>query len=293
MTEKKTEIALIGGPGLGDNLIQMVFVHNAHLADKNVTIFSNVMCQLKRWFPFWTIEPSLDKENFNRQLMKFEKIFSPAPPAPWAAKEIKQKWINYEEMFDPRINRVENIVLASRHFLKIQHPSQKNGIQIPKTLRWRHHQNRVILNPTSANEDKNWQPKKFIALAHRIKKQNMEPVFIMSKPELAQWESVINGQFPLHGFPNIDECAAFIYESGFFIGNDSGGGHLASNLNIPTLSIHGRKGKAQTWRPGWGTVVVVIPPINLIGGNLRQRHWKLFLTVNRVEKSFWELFKLV
>jgi ADP-heptose:LPS heptosyltransferase len=225
--------------------------------------------------------------------MGFEKILSATPAPSWATPEIKQLWINYLPIFNDKLNMVENLALVSRHILKVDHPSLENGIQSPKNLRWRHHENRVLFHPTSAFENKNWQPQKFIALAHRIKEQDLEPVFIMSKPEIKKWESVIDDQFPLHGFPTIDECTAFIYESGFFIGNDSGGGHLAANLNIPVLSIHGRKSKAQTWRPGWGTSVVVIPPINLAGGYLRQRYWKLFMSVNRVEKSFWELFKLV
>ncbi|MCI5138069.1 MAG: lipopolysaccharide heptosyltransferase family protein, partial [Candidatus Electrothrix sp. AR1] len=83
----------------------------------------------------------------------------------------------------------------------------------------------------------------------------------------------------------------FLYESGFFIGNDSGGGHLASCLDIPVLSIHGRKGKSRVWRPGWGQVEVVTPLINVIGGSLRQHFWKYFLSVSAVERGFERLTK--
>jgi len=293
MTQLQHKIAIIGGVGLGDNLIQMVLAHNAYLDDKEVTVFSNVMCQLRRWFPFLTIRPSLGTDNFNHRLMEFGQIFAPVPAPSWASREISQRWIYYEQIFDSSVNRVESIALASQHFLKTDRSSLENGIQVPEALRWRYHQDRVVLNPTSADENKNWQPHKFVSLAHRLKKQNLEPVFIMSESEREQWVSVIGDQFPLYGFPTIDECASFTYESGFFIGNDSGGGHLAANLNIPVLSVHGRRGKAQTWQPGWGTVVVVIPPVNLIGGNLRQRYWKLFLSVDRVEKYFWKLVKII
>ena len=80
---------------------------------------------------------------------------------------------------------------------------------------------------------------------------------------------------------------------GFFIGNDSGGGHLAACLHIPTLSIHGRKGKAKVWRPGWGQVEVVTPLINVIGGSLRQHLWKYFLSIAAVERGFTQLVKRV
>ncbi len=291
--QKKNKIALIGGLGLGDNLIQMILAYNAHLAEKEITVFSNVMYQLKSWFPFCTIKPMLTQKEFNSHLSEFEMIFSPVPAPSAVTREISCMWIYYEKNFDYTLTMVENVARASQKFIGIDIPSQENGIQIPKNLRWRYHKNRVVLHPTSAFENKNWKSHKFMTLAHRIKKQKLEPVIIMSQPELAQWEPIIDEQFPLHGFSTIDECAAFIYESGFFIGNDSGGGHLAANLDIPTLSIHGRRGKSKTWRPGWGTTLVVVPPVNLIGGYLRQRYWNLFLSVDRVEKFFWKLVQLV
>ena len=108
----------------------------------------------------------------------------------------------------------------------------------------------------------------------------------MTTKELAAWKQVIGERFPIKGFDTLDGCAAFLYESGYFIGNDSGGGHLASCLDIPTLSIHGRKGKARQWSPGWGKVQVVTPVINLIGGSIRQHYWKYFLPVAKVERAF-------
>ena len=38
-------------------------------------------------------------------------------------------------------------------------------------------------------------------------------------------------------FSSLEELTSFLYESAFFIGNDSGPGHVASALNIPTLTI--------------------------------------------------------
>ena len=136
---------------------------------------------------------------------------------------------------------------------------------------------------------KNWLPQRFLKLAENLAASGFEVVFIMSAPEKLEWEQVIEDRFPLIGFDTVDGCAEFIYESGYFIGNDSGGGHLASNLNIPTLSIHGRRSKARDWQPGWGTVEVVSPFLNLIGSRLRQHYWKYFLSVKSVEKSFSRL----
>ncbi|MCI5151342.1 MAG: hypothetical protein D3916_18495 [Candidatus Electrothrix sp. MAN1_4] len=111
----------------------------------------------------------------------------------------------------------------------------------------------------------------------------------MSAAEQKTWQPIIADRFPLHGFAGVHQCANFVYESGFFIGNDSGGGHLASCLDVPVLSIHGRKGKARIWQPGWGQVEVVTPLLNVIGGSLRQYLWKYFLSVSAVERSFARL----
>ncbi|MCI5209165.1 MAG: lipopolysaccharide heptosyltransferase family protein, partial [Candidatus Electrothrix sp. ATG2] len=146
-------------------------------------------------------------------------------------------------------------------------------------------------HPTSAELSKNWLPQRFLTLAARLQAKGFEPVFIMSAAEEKDWQPIISDRFSLRSFAGVDQCAAFLYESGFFIGNDSGGGHLASCLDIPVLSIHGRKGKARVWRPGWGQVEVVTPLLNVIGGSLRQHLWKYFLSVSAVERGFERLIK--
>jgi len=290
MTDSKS-VVIIGGLGLGDNLVQMVLGENARCRGHEVTMLSSIMCELHSWFPDCTFLPSIQPEEFEQVLNKYDLVLWAHETFYPISQELKNRWVSYEKYFQPQYNRVENMALVSREIFGIDKPVHGNGIVIPEGLQWRQHEKRVVIHPTSAETSKNWLPSRFLKLAERLAGSGFEVVFIMSAPERPEWEPVIKDRFPLIGFDTVDECAGFIYESGYFIGNDSGGGHLASNLNIPVLSIHGRRSKAKDWQPGWGTVEVVSPGLNLIGSRFRQHYWKYFLPIKSVEKSFRGLAK--
>lgn len=290
MTDNKS-IVIFGGLGLGDNLVQMVLGENARRAGYAVTMLSTIMSELSCWFPEHTFRPSIAPEEFERVLNKYDRVLWAHETFYPISQELKDRWVAYEKFFQSRYNRVENMALAAGEIFGIEQPVFDNGIVIPEGLKWRNNEKRVVIHPTSAEINKNWLPSRFLKLAGRLAEAGFEVVFIMSVPERPAWEPVISDLFPLIGFDTLDDCAKYMYESGYFIGNDSGGGHLASNLNIPVLSIHGRKSKAGDWQPGWGHVEVVSPRLNLIGSRLRQQYWKYFLSVSAVEKSFHNLRK--
>lgn len=282
-------IAIIGGIGLGDNLIQMVLAGNAQKTGSAVTMYSSIMRQISRWFPHIQIESTLEPHQYNQTLAPFSKILCPHGPRCSINSNIAEKWISYETVYRKNRHWADNIVTAGSHFLELHNGSRENRIRIPTRLHYRCNARRVAIHPTSAFEKKNWEPIKYLELAKRLENRTYEPVFIMSRQEKLVWERIVNGRFALKGFSTLDHCASFLYESAYFIGNDSGCGHLASNLGIPTLSIHGRSGNSRRWRPAWGTVLVVTPAINLIGNRLRYRFWRSFMGVDRVEQAFDKL----
>lgn len=285
-------IAVIGGQGLGDNLIEMVIANNAVLAGYRATMFSTILSGMTEWFPKVRILESLQPDRFDTDLVDYARIFWPNLPAGHVTNQaILCRWVEYEPMYQKGNSQVENMVSISRQVLRLSKPVADNGIQAPAGLAWRRHPKRVCIHPTSAEVSKNWLPQRFVQLGKRLKRAGFEVCFIMSASEQAAWAPVIEKAFPLYGFPSVGECAAFTYESGFFIGNDSGGGHLASCLQIPTLSIHGRRAKARLWKPGWGKVEVITPRVNLIGSYLRQHYWKYFLSVTTVERRFHALVR--
>ncbi len=282
-------VAVLGGQGLGDNLLEMVLLENARQAGLQVTMFCSRMRELSSWFPQHSFVPSLQPEEREQALADFQMILFPKAPWPGAGKVITKNWLSYGRLYRKNSNRAEDMAYISAQVFQLAQPTLSPGIRPPASLEHRRHQKRVCIHPTSAELSKNWLPQRFLTLAERLQNKGFEPVFIMSAAEQQSWHPIIADCFPLHGFATVDQCAAFLYESGFFIGNDSGGGHLASCLDVPVLSIHGRKGKARVWRPGWGKVEVVTPLLNVIGGSLRQHLWKYFLSVAAVERGFTRL----
>jgi hypothetical protein len=289
MNEPQDKIAIVGELGLGDTLIQTVMAQNLIHAGYDVSLFSRLLPQLAAWFPQLTIEPIISEDDLNAKLSSYPKILSSGLPPKYLQSHLIPNWISYGPELDSRVTMVQNMITMTRNRFKVTHLSDETGIQAPSSLQWRKHRKRVLLHPTSAEHAKNWPIGKFLKLGRRLADQQFEIVFIMSENELDAWRPKVGRQFPVVGFPNLHECAAFMYESGFFIGNDSGGGHLAACLHIPTLSIHGRKGKSRLWRPDWGTVEVISPAFNLIGNTLRQTCWKYFLSVGRVQRAFAKL----
>jgi heptosyltransferase-3 len=106
---------------------------------------------------------------------------------------------------------------------------------------------------------------------------------VLSPKERAEWAPRFEAEFAVPQFANAQELAAYLYESGYVIGNDSGVGHLASALGVPVLTIYRKRRDGFCWRPGWGDNEVVRPWLSL--GMVRNA-WTYFLGVRRVARAF-------
>jgi hypothetical protein len=187
---------------------------------------------------------------------------------------------------DERMTMVEQAVEFCRTRLAIPDASAETGFIVPSVFAARRHSRRVMLHPTSYNAKKNWPYTKYLRLARRLKRQGFDPQFVLSPKERAEWAPHFEPEFNVPQFANAQELAAYLYESGYVIGNDSGVGHLASALGVPVLTIYRKRRDGFCWRPGWGVNEVVRPSISL--GAFRGA-WKFFLSVSRVERSFKRL----
>jgi heptosyltransferase-3 len=114
----------------------------------------------------------------------------------------------------------------------------------------------------------------------------MQVEFILAERERSRWEQRADPLPPLRSFASSAQLAEWLYESGWFIGNDSGVGHLASALGIPTLTIFRRRGVAQRWRPGFTAGVIVLPSWWVPTARLKERWWRESISVRRVIKAF-------
>ena len=185
---------------------------------------------------------------------------------------------------------VDNMVKYCQLTLKLSNVANNTGIHIPNSLEFQKYKKRVIIAPTSSLEKKNWGAKKFIALAHHLKKQGYEPIFALAMNEREQWQFIINNEFVMPELPTIKHYANYLYESLAFIGNDSGGGHMASMMGIPVLTIVSSPRKINfKWRPGWGNNAVVAPFVS--PKFMGKRYWQNFLPVRKVLNAFSNMIK--
>lgn len=199
----------------------------------------------------------------------------------------------YEDArIDPRKTVRENLEAFSRELLGLSRPFSGNGIAPPKGHRHRRFLNRVAIHPTSSRPASNWPKEKYVKLALHLQKMGYHPVFIPGSQELAAWKDLESLGLSLAEFPDLDALAGYLYESGYFIGNDSGLGHMASCLQVPTVTLCRRAALAALWRPSFGPGAVLTPSRwipNIRGLRLRDREWKRFISVARVQKAFTQL----
>ena len=151
----------------------------------------------------------------------------------------------------------------------------------PAEHAFRRHPRRVVLSPDSANaEKKDWSPEGFLRLAHTLEQHGYTPVFVVAPARHQDWQAKIGGRYSLPRFDDIGELAAFIYESGALIANDSGNGHLASFLGVPVVTIYRKNNPRFHWRPDWGPGRVVGPWLTLHWRG--KAHWRPFVRTRTI-----------
>jgi ADP-heptose:LPS heptosyltransferase len=140
-------------------------------------------------------------------------------------------YIFWEEgKFDGNKTFVENLYLFSKHILQLPNATRSNGIVIPKGVTPQKYPKKVVIHPTSSRPGKNWPKKKFIALAELLRKEGFDPFFVVGPKEKEDWPESVS-------YTSLSHLFTLVCESGYMIGNDSGIGHLASCLGLPTLTL--------------------------------------------------------
>lgn len=318
-------IGIISASGLGDALLFAVLANQLQHAGHRVTLYSNLLAQLAPWFPTFTVRPFPEKttaaiENTLAQHDKaiidgYSIVTKTYPTETYAT--LAQRYIfvcmsSFDErlktaaattadiealrgMVIPSYNKksamADNIAAICRERLQLPEADKSNGIGLPKGKNITAHalSKRIIIHPTSTKDSKNWPLEKFILLARKLKSQGWEPVFTMSPDEHQLLAKHIEPEFLAPLFPSLNELAEMIYQSAYFIGNDSGIGHLASCLGLPTLNVFAQTKTARKWRPSWSYGIVVTGPQY---PRILRRFWKSLLSVNKVYKAFLQLTRL-
>ncbi len=291
--------------GLGDGLIALILSHNLKQNGHEVDTFHPFMSQMQPLFPEL---PILPRPQDPASLQNYDRIFFIYEKLDWMQSFIKEALVHHREKttilnpiatpnqdypyweegrFDGTKPFVHNLVTYCTEQLQLENPTKDNGFILPPHIESKKYPKRVILHPTSSRPGKNWPAPKFLKLANRLSTAGYEPVFILTEKEKADWP-----QIGAPHFENLETLTHFIAESGSMIGNDSGIGHLASLVGLPTLTICRSKLSAPFWRPAWTPGVVLTPPPfipNLKGLRLRDKKWQAFIPVRTVYSAFHSL----
>lgn len=310
--------AVYSHSGLGDGIISLVLSNNLHQNGWMVDTFHNGMQSLQSWFPHlpllpYPTNPSIsshldyydklivfhnDSSEFILKLIEIGKKKDPDKIKviyPYPTLGIRLKPYYQDSLLDPTKSIIEGLRIFCGEILQFPKTTLSNGLIAPLHLHFRKHPKRVVLHVASSRPGKNWLIERFVKLALHLKKKGMHPVFIAGGPkERKEYEWLIEEGFDLPLFPHLDAVAQFLYESGYLIGNDSGLGHLASCMGIPTVTISRRKKVARFWRPAWTLGKIVVPHFlipNIRGLRLRDRKWRFFISTGKVLRAFSNLLK--
>ncbi len=295
--------------GMGDGLMALVLSNNLQLNGGTVTTFHPFLGSLHQWFPKLSIHSFPSSEEMELVLSQYDRFFIIYEKSPWMQailehchKHHRDKTTVLNPIATPRRdypyweggkfdgNRpfVENLYNFCKDTLRFTVVTKSNGIAIPKTVQPKRFPKRVIIHPSSSREGKNWPKEKYLQLIRRLDKEGYTASLILTQEERLGWD-LNRIEAPL--FSNLFEMASYIAESGYMIGNDSGIGHLASCLGLPTLTICRSLQASKFWRPAWarGQVVTPSPWVpNIKGLRLRDKHWKKWISVDKVLSRFLE-----
>ncbi|MCB1106905.1 MAG: hypothetical protein KDK76_02285 [Chlamydiia bacterium] len=297
--------AVICSKGIGDGLMMMVASHRLKLEGYDVTTFQDSLEELEEWFP----GHHFAKRSTIKTLDHFDLILLQNDNTPFSLnlidryrEKIHVFYASYEEnkhpplntkdrIFDRALPMVANIAQATASILGKPHPILENGITIPSHLIYKKNNNRIVIHPTSTTAKRTYNREKFLKVAKKLEKEGYEIAFSLSPAEKERWGEI---PFQTPEFPTLSSLASYLYESKFLIGNESGTGHLASNLGIPTLIIASCPKQMALWRPGFLLGSIVTPPSyipNFKLLRLRQNKWQTFISPRHVIKTFHQAIK--
>ena len=290
--EPVSRVALVLSPAIGDSLLMMTIARNLQQNGIAVTIFGRQIHALRDWFPGIDTQDDLRAEDLAARLTSFDRVIQMHRNKPFVGLEQFHPRVSFLDHLC-RVRSSESMAGRLAQFCRdefvLASAGKSNGMTAPSGLQHRKYPLRVAIHPTASTTDKCWLASRFIRLALKLRKLGFQPEFVVAPQERADWVHIERFGIAVPDLGSLDNVATWVFESGWFIGNDSGIGHLASSLHIPTLSLFMRRGIARTWRPDWGAGQVLIGSTYLPTGFLKERYWKYMLSVRQVSRAFEQL----
>lgn len=312
MSFKGIRVGVVALPALGDATLYLYLAWLFHRDGASVTLFSNTLFPAKNCFPWLEIKPDQNErvEDFSASydlvIACFERCYRKETSAEVyaalenvafvTAKKISREsglygrqvvvrdkcfvsasvpfcsdtragltmvdWIDLyvQRVFDITVNRNDRLVIE----------------QLPGAS-----SRRVVVFPTTPQEKKNYWLRGFRLLAQAIRSQGWVVEFVCMPDERDRMVASLPG-FEVNTFPDVGALMEYLASASAVISNDSGGGHLASLLGIPTFTVTRRR-HDFVWRPGFNQANTVLYPLwrfKWMGDYV----WRPFVPVWRIAK---------
>jgi ADP-heptose:LPS heptosyltransferase len=299
--------------GLGDGLLFLTVSNNLKGNGFEVVTYHDFLEELKPFFENLEIRKFPKKEEIKSLLSKFDLVIVNSDYSPInmeIKKELKmhkEKWILHASTskgknlpgnfsFDRKKTMVENLLFFCKSALHLKDVSKENGIEPIKGFTYRKNKRRIVIHPEANIESKKWEGEKFLKLSKKLMDLGFEISYIIPKEKREKYLKVKKYKIKLPLFKSLKELATYIYESGYMIGNNSGIGHLASSLKIPTFIIFASKRQKLFWKPDFG-INEGIAPLSILPNiknmRLRDKFWKGLIGVGRAFRKFKKFEKRV
>lgn len=284
-------IAVVCASGLGDGLLMQIAARHLRALGHKVTTFSDPLLELREWFPGYELAPrSASLAGFDAVLLEHDNtpfchdvarlpvqvytLYASHNVSKHAALSIGRDFV-----FTRTKPIAHNIADAMQTLFPGVAWSLDNGLRALAHLTKRKFPRRIAIHPTSSSPKRNWPRARFLKLRERLAARGYEPVFVTAPHEADAWDAP--------RFTTLSEFATFLYESGGFIGNDSGPGHLASNLGLNTVTVGPNlHHHLDLWRPGWSQGFVCTAPSWAMRLKALRPLWGVFISPNQVVKTY-------
>ena len=297
---------IVAANGIGDGLLMMIAANQLKKHGYHVT-FSHPKCKLLKPLTngIELVESELETDSYEVVIVQndnsafvwdlFEKRKQGAKNLVFFHPKPSSNVLTQDFLFNAKEPIGQSIALATAKFLK-QKNDMDNGLPSLMTGKAQKYSRRIVINPSSQDPKRNWGEQKYLSLANHLKTRGYHPIFTMTKQEEVQFPLIKASPFEICQFDSLLSLAQYLYESRAFIGNDSGIGHLASNVNIPTLTISGNPKRVMQWRPSWDLNFLALPSIPLINFKgihmaVRDNFWQKFISLRQVLSQFDKLLE--
>jgi len=114
----------------------------------------------------------------------------------------------------------------------------------------------IVIHPGSGSPAKCWGVENFVGLAGRLRDVGKTVRFVVGEVEMEKWPARQIEELGARRMGSYIELLDEISTAGVFVGNDSGPGHLAGIVGVPTVSIF-TSTAGQRWKPLGPNVSVV------------------------------------